>query len=245
MHPPLLIQPMPRVPPLEARQWVLLCFPKPQVTGSSWHHWCEQVLSREQVSLLLARATTAHCYKLMCLEYSSHGAFSKPEKFYLNTVPTVQKTEPLLWEGDVTGSLALLCVPNSQNVWAIGHSWGERAGAKLWGWLLLLKPPFSGMCASVGSTFWITTARGEGGIPSPVPLSLKDQSTHLQIYSCMELLVILLCCVGSPLLVNGCLIGCKSQEEDQGNNSLCHDTYVLNDWLLNGIKLMLSWNKPH
>ena len=42
----------------------------------------------------------------------------------------------------------------------------------------------------------------------------------------MDLLYILLCCVGSPLLVNGCPIGCNLEGRDKGNNSLCHDADI-------------------
>ena len=51
---------------------------------------------------------------------------------------------------------------------------------------------------------------GEGeGAALLVPLPPGIQSTHLQVYTCLDLLCVLLYCVGNSLFVNGCPIGCN------------------------------------
>ena len=55
---------------------------------------------------------------------------------------------------------------------------------------------------------------------------LGVQSTHLQMYSCMDLSGILLCCVGSPFLVYGCPFSCNLEGKHKRNNSLHHDDDV-------------------
>ena len=47
-----------------------------------------------------------------------------------------------------------------------------------------------------------------------------------QLYSCMDLSGVLLCCVGNPLVVSGRPSGCHLEGRDKGNNSLCHDADV-------------------
>ena len=61
--------------------------------------------------------------------------------------------------------------------------------------------------------------QGMGTAPL-IPQLPRVQSTHLQRCSCMDLSGILLCCVGSPLLVNRCPFSCKLEGRDKGDNSL-------------------------
>ena len=55
---------------------------------------------------------------------------------------------------------------------------------------------------------------------------LGVQSTHLQMHSYLDLLGVLLCCGGNPLLVNGRLLGSNLEGRVKGNNTLCHDADV-------------------
>ena len=58
---------------------------------------------------------------------------------------------------------------------------------------------------------------------------LGIQSTHLQMYACVDLSVVLLCCLGNPLLVNECLFCCNLKGRDKGNNSLYHNADITHE----------------
>ena len=86
----------------------------------------------------------------------------------------------------------------------------------------------------------VAWAAGEDLYPGSLPLGEQEgrellpqfhcfpriQPTHLQMYRSLDLLGILLCCVGNPLLVSGCLFGCDLEGRDKRNNSLCHDADI-------------------
>lgn len=55
---------------------------------------------------------------------------------------------------------------------------------------------------------------------------LGVQFIHLQIYRCMDLLSVLLCYVGHPLLFKGHPFSYKLEERHNGNNSVCHDADI-------------------
>ena len=69
---------------------------------------------------------------------------------------------------------------------------------------------------------------GEGrGCSATSTTSPEVQSTHLQLYRCLDLLHVLLCCVGNPLLVTRCQTGCTLEGRDKESNSLHHGAITL------------------
>ena len=56
---------------------------------------------------------------------------------------------------------------------------------------------------------------GGGGHSPSSTASWGVPSAHLQMSGCVDLSGVLLCCVGNPLLVNGCLFSCNLREERQ------------------------------
>ena len=89
---------------------------------------------------------------------------------------------------------------------------------------------------------WITALGESGGGCFPSSTASHGSSTHLQLYRHLDLLCILLCCAGNPMLVNGYPIGCNLERRDKGNNSLCHHTDIA---LLGGCLLVSSHGKEH
>lgn len=66
----------------------------------------------------------------------------------------------------------------------------------------------------------LLAGEGEGTAPL-VPLPSGGP-----VHRCMDLLGILLCCIGNPLLVNGCPIGCNLEKRNKRKNSFLHDADV-------------------
>ena len=54
----------------------------------------------------------------------------------------------------------------------------------------------------------------------------KVQSTHLQMYRCLDFSGVLVCHAESPLLVYRCPTGFNLERRDKGNNSTYHDADV-------------------
>ena len=79
-----------------------------------------------------------------------------------------------------------------------------------------------------------TMAR-EPGLQAPLSLFPQFrllcvfQSTHLQMYRCVDLSSVLVCWVEEPLLSYGCFTSCGLKSSDKGSISCCHDACVTLD----------------
>lgn len=99
---------------------------------------------------------------------------------------------------------------------------GYHSESILTGARLPLPPLTVTLVAMRGSITWITLTR-EVEVSTNCCL-LAVQSTHLRMYSCVDLSSILLYCIENSLLVNGCLFSCNLEEGGKGSNSFCHCT---------------------
>ena len=101
--------------------------------------------------------------------------------------------------------------------------------------LRFLRPPFVGFTTVSGPLFIGVAAVSEPLVSGAttaaplVPCPQEIQSTQLQMYRCMGLSGILVCCAENPLLVYRCPTGCNLEMRDKGNNSLHRNSDVTQD----------------
>lgn len=100
------------------------------------------------------------------------------------------------WKLGLPWILGPLCLGITSVPGASGSRHGHRSWS-LWSWeLLSLLPWFHCLC--------------------------EAQSAHLQMYMCMDLSGVLVCCSENSLLVYGCPTDCNLEGREKGSNSLHH-----------------------
>ena len=115
-------------------------------------------------------------------------------------------------------------VPSVGLSWHSGHSCGlGHHSESVWAQVGLPLPPFTVMLAVVwGPQLGLLSAERRRGLLTQFYHFPRIQPIHLQMYGSLDLSGILLCCVGSPLLINECPFSCNLEGRDKRNNLLCH-----------------------